>query len=195
MISWPALFMGKWLCESVGTRSAAFPNLPRWMFLDNAPLVGRGFCSECHGARSRSLRCHRSGRAVAGADLPAGNTEKCCFPTLEAASFVRFSLPAWRALHLGRACRQCAAQFFKLLYRRSATGAVHGKPRGDHQLPPCPPVEYRRYSRIESCAAPRGLGVLAQPFRSFPAAPGYEMCGLTEITSGSCNALLQQMPW
>jgi hypothetical protein len=47
--------------------------------------------------------------------------------TFQPASFARFSLPAWRALLLGRTCRQCVAQLFKLLYRRFAAGAVLGK--------------------------------------------------------------------
>jgi hypothetical protein len=45
-------------------------------------------------------------------------------PTLQPASFVRFSMPAWRALLLERTRRQCVAQLFKLLYRRFATGAI-----------------------------------------------------------------------
>jgi hypothetical protein len=44
------------------------------------------------------------------------------------------------------------------MYRRFSTGAALGKPRGDHRLRSCPPIQNRRCSRIKSCATPQGLG-------------------------------------
>jgi hypothetical protein len=86
--------------------------------------------------------------------------------TFQVVSFVGFSMPAWRALHVGRKRRPCVAQLFKLLYRRSATAAALGKPRDDQRLSSRPPIENRRNSRIKSDKILRYVAwfdVLAQP--------------------------------
>jgi hypothetical protein len=60
----------------------------------------------------------------------------------------------------------CVAQLFKVLYRRFSTGAAFGRSRGGHALSSAPPIENRRYGRMQSCATSEAF---ASPTPSAPA--------------------------